>query len=190
MLTLSTRVVAGNASGARVELGSTGLTAFNASGRQAASISAATGAVSIVGQLASGVTGARVVVNPAGATNSEIRFIPGSGTNQSRIYSDGSRFTGEATLIMESGTNQAAAALCRLTHAAGFWQAAILNPSNGEQRGGFVSAMENQASIGWAHPTQQEQYLVFDPSGTFHRGTWQLGALAEGARSVAGHGRA
>ncbi|WP_214317036.1 fibronectin type III domain-containing protein [Nonomuraea sediminis] len=176
VLTLSTRVVAGNASGARVELNSSGLVVFNASGQQTASISAATGAVSIVGQFASGVTGARVVVNPAGATNPEIRFIPGSGTNQSRIYSDGSRFTGEATLIMESGTNQASTAMCRLTHAAGFWQAAILNPSNGEQRGGAVSAVEQQASIGWMHPTQQDQYMLFDQSGTLHRGTWQYGS--------------
>ncbi|MFD8529406.1 hypothetical protein ACFV0L_18500 [Streptosporangium canum] len=180
VLTVSTRVIAGSASGARVELNSTGLVAFNGSGQQTASISAATGAVSIVGQLASGVTGARVVVNPAGAPNPEIRFIPGSGTNQSRIYSDGSRFTGEATLVMESGTNQASTAICRLTHAAGFWQAAILNPSNGEQRGGFVSAVETQASVGWMHPTQQDQYLVFDPSGTFHRGTWQLGGADSG----------
>ncbi|MEV0379814.1 fibronectin type III domain-containing protein [Nonomuraea sp. NPDC050643] len=172
VLTLSTRVVAGSASGARVELNSSGLVAFNGSGQQTASISAATGAVSIVGQLASGVTGARIVVNPAGAASPEIRFIPGSGINQSRIYSDGSRFTGEATLVMESGTNQAATAMCRLTHAAGFWQAAILNPTNGEQRGGAVSAVEGQASIGWVHPTQQDQLLVFDQTGTFHRGTW------------------
>ncbi|MEV1168624.1 hypothetical protein [Nonomuraea sp. NPDC049784] len=176
VLTLSTRVVAGSASGARVELNSTGLVAFNGSGQQTVSIAAASGAVSIVGQFASGVTGARVVVNPAGATNPEIRFIPGSGINQSRIYSDGSRFTGEATLVMESGTNQGNTAMCRLTHAAGFWQAAILNPSNGEQRGGAVSAVENQASIGWIHPTQQDQALVFAPSGTFHQGTWQYGS--------------
>ncbi|NRQ31272.1 hypothetical protein HII36_05395 [Nonomuraea sp. NN258] len=172
VLTLSTRVVAGSASGSRVELNSSGLAAFNGSGQQTASISAATGAVSIVGQLASGVTGARVVVNPAGAAAPEIRFIPGSGINQSRIYSDGSRFTGEATLIMESGTNQPGTAMCRLTHAAGFWQAAILNPSNGEQRGGAVSAVEGQASIGWTHPTQQDQLLVLDQAGTLHRGTW------------------
>jgi hypothetical protein len=172
VLTLSTRVVAGTASGARVELNSAGLVAFNGSGQQTASISAATGAVSIVGQLASGVTGARIVVNPAGATTPEIRFIPGSGTNQSRIYSDGSRFTGEATLVMESGTNQASTAMCRLTHAAGFWQAAILNPTDGEQRGGAVSAVESQASIGWMHPSQQDQLLVLDQTGTIHRGTW------------------
>ncbi|WP_433355644.1 hypothetical protein ACQP25_17300 [Microtetraspora malaysiensis] len=174
VLTLSTRVVAGSASGARVELNSTGLVAFNGTGQQTVSIAAATGAVSIVGQLASGVTGARVVVNPAGSANPEIRFIPGSGTNQSRIYSDGSRFTGEATLIMESGTNAGNTAMCRLTHAAGFWQAAILNPSNSEQRGGFVSAVETQASVGWMHPTQQSQYMLFDQSGTLHRGTWQF----------------
>ncbi|TMR90383.1 fibronectin type III domain-containing protein [Nonomuraea basaltis] len=173
VLTLSTRVVAGNASGARVELNSSGLVAFNGSGQQTVSIAAASGGVSIVGQLASGVTGARVVVNPAGATNPEIRFIPGSGTNQSRIYSDGSLFTGEATLVMESGTNQTVTAKCRLTHAAGFWQAAILNPANGEQRGGAVSAVENQASIGWLHPTQQDQLMLFDQTGTLHKGTWQ-----------------
>ncbi len=180
VLTLSTRVVAGTANGARVELNSSGLVAFNASGQQTASISSVTGAVSIVGQFASGVTGARVVVNPAGAANPEIRFIPGSGANQSRIYSDGSRFVGEATLVMESGTNQGNTAMCRLIHAAGFWQAAILNPSNGQQRGGFVSAVENQASVGWMHPTQQSQFLVFDPSGTFHRGTWRAGGPDSG----------
>jgi hypothetical protein len=36
-----------------------------------------------------------------------------------------------------------------------------------------VSAVESQASVGWIHPTQPSQYLVFDPTATFPRGTWQ-----------------
>ncbi|MEO3867396.1 hypothetical protein ABGB18_01050 [Nonomuraea sp. B12E4] len=30
-----------------------------------------------------------------------------------------------------------------------------------------MSAVESQASIGWVHPTQQDQLMVFDPTGTF-----------------------
>ncbi|MFI6886749.1 hypothetical protein [Streptosporangium canum] len=179
VLTLSTRLVAGNPTQARVELNSSGLAAFNASGQQTASISAATGAVSIVGQFASGVTGARVVVNPAGAASPEIRFIPGSGTNASRISSDGSMYTGEATLLMESGTNVANTATCRLIHAAGFWRVAIHDPVTGNQRGGYVLADETQTHVGWFHPTSGTQHFVMSPSGTLHRGKWQLGG-AEG----------
>ncbi len=192
VLTLTSRLVAGNPTQARVELNSSGLSAFNASGQQTASISASSGAVSIVGQFASGVTGARVVVNPAGAVAPEIRFIPGSGTNQSRIYSDGSMYTGEATLVMESGTNQASTAMCRLHHAAGFWRVAILDPSNGAQRGGYMVADETQTQLGWFHPTQASQQFLMSSTGTLHRGTWKLGGADSGLImlevSVAGNG--
>ncbi|MER6171368.1 fibronectin type III domain-containing protein [Streptosporangium sp. NPDC001681] len=180
VLTLSTRLVAGDPSGARVELNSSGLAAYNASGVQTASIAASSGAVSIVGQLASGVTGARVVVNPAGASAPEIRFIPGSGVNASRITSDGSMYTGEATLLMESGTNAANTATCRLIHAAGFWRVAIHDPSTGNQRGGYVIADETQAHVGWIHPTSGTQMFLFSPAGTLHRGTWQIGGVNAG----------
>ncbi|WP_440063771.1 hypothetical protein [Streptosporangium sp. OZ121] len=180
VLTLSTRLVAGDPSAARVELNSSGLAAYNAVGVQTASISAVTGAVSIVGQFASGVTGARVVVNPAGATSPEIRFIPGSGVNASRIYSDGSLYTGEATLIMESGTNLANTAMCRLIHAAGFWRVAIHDPVTQNQRGGYVIADETQAHVGWLHPTLGTQNFLFSQSGTLHRGTWQIGGVSAG----------
>ncbi|MEV0236865.1 hypothetical protein [Nonomuraea sp. NPDC050786] len=97
ILTLTTRLVAGNSGGARVELNSSGLQAFNAAGQQTVSIASATGSATIVGQLSSGFSGRRIVFNPNGTSDPEIRFLPDSGVadNGARMY------------LQNSGSNQA-----------------------------------------------------------------------------------
>ncbi|RJL21116.1 fibronectin type III domain-containing protein [Bailinhaonella thermotolerans] len=171
VLTLSTRIVAGNPTGARVELSTTGLEAYNASSVQTLSISATTGAVSIIGQLSSGTTGTRVVINPAGAATPEIRFYPSAGTNFSRIYSDASLFAGEATLIQRSGTNAGSTAETLVQHAAGSWDVWVRHPGTLAFNGGRLSAEQSQAMIGY-QTASLVQRLTFLPSSTRHSGTW------------------
>ncbi|MEV4807230.1 hypothetical protein AB0K18_45150 [Nonomuraea sp. NPDC049421] len=88
VLALVTRIVAGNPAGARVKLNGGGLEAYDASSVQTVAVSSASGAVSIVGQLATGVVGRRIIVNPSGSADPEIRFMPGSGSTYARIYAD------------------------------------------------------------------------------------------------------
>jgi hypothetical protein len=75
-------------SGARIELDTSGLRAYASGGTQTVDIAAATGNVSIVGQLSTSASGKRIIVNPTGAADPEIRFIPSSGllANSFRIY--------------------------------------------------------------------------------------------------------
>ncbi|MER7131308.1 fibronectin type III domain-containing protein [Streptosporangium saharense] len=65
-------------SGARIELDTAGLRAFNGSGVQTVDIDSADGSVTIVGQLVSALSGRRMVINPAGLTDPEIRFYEDS----------------------------------------------------------------------------------------------------------------
>jgi hypothetical protein len=89
-------------SGARIELDTAGLRAYNSSSQQTVDISSATGNVTMVGQLSSAFTGKRIIINPTGSTDPEIRFIPTSGVLASafRMYCLQGGF-GEAYLRME-----------------------------------------------------------------------------------------
>ncbi|GAA3145038.1 hypothetical protein GCM10010466_40160 [Planomonospora alba] len=68
-------------SGARIELDTLGLRTYNSNGQQTVNVSAATGSVTIMGQLVSALSGRRLVVNPSGLTDPEIRW-----------YEDGSNY--------------------------------------------------------------------------------------------------
>ncbi|MGW4639543.1 hypothetical protein ACWEN6_13495 [Sphaerisporangium sp. NPDC004334] len=149
VLTLATRIVAGDPAAARVELNSAGLVAVNGSGVQTVSVDAATGAVSIIGSLATGVTGNRIIVNPAGATQPEIRFMPGTGTNYSRMYSDGSMYPGEATMVTRSGVNGANTAQCQVIVAATDYRVNIVNPTSGLAAGGYLFAKPTELEVGY-----------------------------------------
>jgi hypothetical protein len=84
-------------SGARIELDNSGFRAFNGSAQQTVDIASATGNVTIVGQLSSAFSGRRIVFNPSGTTDPEIRFLPNSG-----VVADGARM-----YLQNSGAGQA-----------------------------------------------------------------------------------
>lgn len=80
------------ASGARIQMDGTGFKAYNSSGQQTVDIAASTGSVTVVGSIATGFSGQRIVFNPPGATDPEIRFYPTSGSAFASIKSG--EFTG------------------------------------------------------------------------------------------------
>ncbi|WP_433426368.1 hypothetical protein ACQP1V_42765 (plasmid) [Microtetraspora malaysiensis] len=171
VLTLATRIVAGAAAGARVELNSSGLVAYNASGAQTVQIAAASGAVSIVGQLSSGMVGNRVVINPAGAANPEIRFYPSSGGNYSSMYSDASRNPGQATLMTVSGTNTAGNAAAWVIHAAELYSAGIYTVPGGSNNGGLLELTNTVSKVGHVTGTTVQEF-DFSAVATKHFGRW------------------
>ncbi|MFI7449534.1 hypothetical protein ACIBQX_18705 [Nonomuraea sp. NPDC049714] len=66
--------------GARVELDNSGFRAYNSSSQQTVDIASSTGNVTIVGQLSSAFSGRRIIFNPSGTTDPEIRFLSTIGT--------------------------------------------------------------------------------------------------------------
>ncbi|MFC7582420.1 hypothetical protein ACFQYP_00420 [Nonomuraea antimicrobica] len=72
-------------SGARVELDTAGFRAFNSAGTRTVSLSS-TGSVDFLGELRSGDSGRRLVVNPRGAVDPEIRFYADNGGSYVRMY--------------------------------------------------------------------------------------------------------
>ena len=84
-------------SGARIELDTAGFRAYNSSSQQTVDIASATGNATLVGQISTAFSGRRIVFNPSGTTDPEIRFLPTSG-----VVSDGSRM-----YLQNSGGGQA-----------------------------------------------------------------------------------
>lgn len=88
--------------GARTVLDGSGFNAYNSSGQQTVSISSATGDATMVGQFSTGFSGRRIVINPPGATDPEIRLYPASGllSDAFRVYLPVGGFN-EAFLVLE-----------------------------------------------------------------------------------------
>lgn len=178
ILTLATRIIAGNPVAARVELNSTGLAAYDSDGTQTVLISS-TGTVSIVGQLATGVTGNRLVINPTGATQPEIRFLPGTGTNYARLYVDGSLYPGEATIVTVSGTNGANTAQCQVIHSATDYRVHIRDPQNGLAGGGYMFLKPTELEVGYNDIGANLNRFKFSAASTEFAGKWSsVGAEA------------
>jgi hypothetical protein len=78
--------------GARVELDNSGFRAYNSSSQQTVDIASSTGNVTIVGQLSSAFSGRRIIFNPSGTTDPEIRFLSTTATlaTSARIILDNS----------------------------------------------------------------------------------------------------
>src|SRR5690606_35199591 len=89
------------ASGSRVEFDATGFRAYSGS-TQTVNITSS-GNATIQGELRSAPSGRRIVVNPAGSTDPEIKFYPSSGTNETTISAPPS-LTNEAELRIRTGT--------------------------------------------------------------------------------------
>ncbi|MEU4511786.1 hypothetical protein AB0G05_20020 [Nonomuraea wenchangensis] len=180
VLTLSTRIVAGTPAGARVELNASGLEAYNASSVQTVSISSASGAVSIVGQLATGVTGRRIVVNPAGAADPEIRFMPGTGTNYARIWTDT-----EAAIRLYSGNSPDGTRRSEVIQRGDEWRMHMVQTANGLAGGGYMFAQPNQLEVGYNDTAGRLNRFLFNNGGagsttgyTAFRGTFTYEAAA------------
>ena len=88
------------ASGSRVEFDASGFRAYSGS-TQTVNITSS-GNATIQGELRSAPSGRRIVVNPAGSTDPEIKFYPSSGTNETTISAPPS-LTNEAELRIRTG---------------------------------------------------------------------------------------
>ena len=88
-------------SGSRIEFDATGFRAYSGS-TQTVNITSS-GNATIQGELRSAPSGRRIVVNPAGSTDPEIKFYPSSGTNETTISAPPS-LTNEAELRIRTGT--------------------------------------------------------------------------------------
>lgn len=179
ILALATRIVAGNPVAARVELNSTGLAAFDAGGTQTVLVSS-TGSVSIVGQLSSGVTGNRLVINPTGATQPEIRFHPGTGSNYSRLYSDGSMYAGEATMVMSSGTNGAGTSRSQIVVSATDLRVHVFNPTSGLAAGGYLFAKPAELEVGYNDASANLNRFRFTSAAAQYAGKWAYSGTEAG----------
>ncbi|MFE9391714.1 fibronectin type III domain-containing protein [Streptomyces sp. NPDC006784] len=91
-------------SGARARMSMDGYELYNAGGTRTFFAEAETGNVEIIGQLASGTTGQRMVINPMGIADPQIRFYPVTGTEYGLIRSYNSLdVPGDPSVMMRSG---------------------------------------------------------------------------------------
>ncbi|WP_336214373.1 fibronectin type III domain-containing protein [Nonomuraea sp. LPB2021202275-12-8] len=148
VLALATRIVAGDPGAARVELNEDGLEAYDSGGAQTVTVSAASGAVSIVGQLSTGVVGRRIIVNPAGSADPEIRWYPSTGTNYARIFVDN-----DGSIIHISGLNSGGDRRSQVIQRGDEWRMHIYNPSTALASGGYMFAQPTQLEVGYNDPT-------------------------------------
>jgi len=94
-------VLRSGTSGSRIELDTNGFRAYNSSSVQTVNIES-NGNATIQGEVRSAVSGRRIVVNPAGSTDPQIKFYPSSGTNET-ILSAPPSATNEAELSIVTG---------------------------------------------------------------------------------------
>jgi hypothetical protein len=167
VLALASRIVAGDPTGARVELNEDGLEAYAAGGAQTVSVSAASGAVSIVGQLSTGLVGRRIIVNPSGSTDPEIRWYPSTGTNYARIFVDN-----DGSIIHISGTNGDGTRRSQVIQRGDEWRTHIYNPSTGLAGGGYMFAQPSQLEVGYNDATPALNRFRFTSSAVEYAGRW------------------
>jgi hypothetical protein len=180
VLTLSTRIVAGAPAGARVELNGSGLQAYDASSVQTVAISSASGAVSIVGQLSTGVLGRRIVVNPAGSADPEIRFYPGAGVAYAHIWTDT-----DAAIRLYSGDSPDGTRRSEVIQKGDEWRMHMVQTADGLAGGGYMFAQPNQLEVGYNDIAGRLNRWQFNNGGagsttgyTAFRGTFNYESLA------------
>ncbi|MEU1883438.1 fibronectin type III domain-containing protein [Streptosporangium sp. NPDC020072] len=167
VLALVSRLVAGNPTGARVELNSSGVEAYNASSVQTVSVSAATGAVAIIGQLSTGTVGRRIVVNPAGSADPEIRWYPGSGTNYARIYADT-----DGAIVHVSGLSPDTTRRSQVIQRGDEWRAQIYDPATGLAGGGYMFAKPDELEVGYNDASANLHRFRFTSAAAEFKGKW------------------
>ncbi|GAA1015908.1 hypothetical protein Aple_010810 [Acrocarpospora pleiomorpha] len=118
-------------------------------------------------------SGARIELAPPGASYPEIRLYPTSGSNYTSFTCRDDMYTGEATLLITSGTNIGATAAAELQVAAGLVRMRIRNAGLTGDNGGMIDAAEGYCQVGYKNNSSNEQYFWFDSSGrTRHVGRW------------------
>ncbi|GAA4928824.1 hypothetical protein GCM10023334_035400 [Nonomuraea thailandensis] len=175
VLTLATRIVAGAATGARVELNADGLEAYNNSSVQTVSISSASGAVSIVGQLATGVTGRRIIVNPAGAADPEIRLMPGTGANSARIWTDT-----DAAIRLNSDNSPDGTRRSEVIQRGDEWRMHMVQTADGLAGGGYMFAQPDELEVGYNDIGGNLNRFRFSAASTEFIGKWSYGTSGAG----------
>ncbi|MEV4806753.1 fibronectin type III domain-containing protein [Nonomuraea sp. NPDC049421] len=165
VLALASRIVAGDPAGARVELNEDGLEAYAAGGGQTVSVSAASGAVSIVGQLSTGLVGRRIIVNPSGSTDPEIRWYPAAGSNYARIFVDP-----DGAIIHISGANGDGTRRSQVIQRGDEWRAHIYDPGTGLASGGYMFAQPSQLEVGYNDPSPSLNRWRFTPTVAEYKG--------------------
>ncbi|GAA3027192.1 fibronectin type III domain-containing protein [Streptosporangium longisporum] len=90
------------ASGSRVVLDAAGIRAYSSGTTETVNIEAASGTATLTGEVRSAAAGRRIVVNPHGSTDPQIKFYPSSGTNETTISAPPS-FSNEAELRIRTG---------------------------------------------------------------------------------------
>lgn len=175
-----------NSSGSRVVLNASGIQAYNAGGAQTVDIAAATGNVTVQGEVRSAASGKRLVFNPLGSTDPEIRFYPTSGTNYARIY--GSSGGTDATVALESypsGSNYG-----RVKVEPGNVEISV-GSSFGLFQGAYALFQSSILKIGWSQATHEDNEFWLSDDSTSHKGRWTTlndgnCGIAVGSPTVAG----
>lgn len=200
--------------GARAEMSASGFEAYNSGGTRTFFADASNGDVSIIGQLSSGTSGRRLVVNPTGSANPEIRLYPTSGSNYALISS----FDNLSTPASSAGIQMTTSALASgvfstvamdentatfgryklnagddLYYGTGgfveaedtYLRAGWFSGFGGNYGGSFL-AQEARAEVGWFGPTAADwNYIHFDDDGiTRHYGIWSPECMGVGFATI------
>lgn len=153
--------------GARVELGPSGMLAYDSAGNNTVNISSTTGDASITGQFSSGLFGDRIVINPDDAIYPEIRFYPTTGVNYTSMTSQGDVFEDEATFFLTSGMNEAGTANATYEHAAGLIFSYIGNPTAGTFGGGQLQLNDGAVHLSTQTPAGIGGSILLDTSSAY-----------------------
>jgi hypothetical protein len=200
--------------GTRVELSQAGIEAYNSDGTRTLFADASTGDVSLIGQLSSGVSGRRLVVNPTGVSQPQIRLYPTSGSNYALIssYDNSNTPASAAGLLMRTTADAndvfSLVAMDEQTATFGRWEfeasedqffakggyskaedaqirTAWFSGFGGDFGGSFL-AQQNRAEVGWFGATTANwNYMHFDNDGiTRHYGIFAPQCLTAGFATI------
>jgi hypothetical protein len=129
-----------------------GFETYNSASTRTFFADAATGDIEIIGELSSGTAGRRLVVNPTGSTQPEIRFYPTTGTNYSVLSAwDNTSTPASAAAIqlktsVDANSVFSAVAMDETTATFGRYKLAV--DDTYYATGGFVDAVDAEIRVG------------------------------------------